>query len=108
VGLLCAFGWQIRAQYWGTLLSISIGLVLGSVAKIHRWEPENICRRFNMESHPCRKTRAPKSHADVPAPSVRASAPISQPAVVPRLSIVVLDNATRLSGMKWLWSAKRA
>src|SRR5712672_2644664 len=44
----------------GTLLSISIGLVLGSVAKNIDGNPKNICRRFNRESHPCRKTRAPE------------------------------------------------
>jgi hypothetical protein len=37
----------------GTLLSMSIGLVLGGVLKkLYRWEPENIHRRFNSESHP--------------------------------------------------------
>jgi hypothetical protein len=40
VGLLCAFGWWTLGLNIGTLLSISIGLDLGSVLKKYRWEPE--------------------------------------------------------------------
>jgi hypothetical protein len=41
VGLLCAFGWWTLGLNIGTLLSISIGLVLGSVlTKIYLREPE--------------------------------------------------------------------
>jgi len=38
VGLLCAFGWSTVGLNIGNLLSISIGSVLGSIAKKYRWE----------------------------------------------------------------------
>ena len=53
MGLLCAFGWWSLGLNIGTLLSISIGLVLGSALKnCIDGNPKNIHRRFNSESHP--------------------------------------------------------
>ncbi len=62
MGLLCAFGWWTFGLNIDTLLLISTGLVLRSVVKniCIDGNPKNICRRFNRESHPCRKTRAPE------------------------------------------------
>ena len=52
MGLLCAFGWSTLGLNIGTLLSISIGLVLRSALK--NWidgNPDNIHIRFNTEGH---------------------------------------------------------
>jgi hypothetical protein len=48
-----AFGWLTLRLNIGALLSISIGLVLGSVLKKSiDGNPKNIHKRFNRESHP--------------------------------------------------------
>ena len=48
-----AFGWWTLGLNIGTLLSISIGLDLGSVLKkCIDGNPDNIHRRFNSESRP--------------------------------------------------------
>jgi hypothetical protein len=62
VRLLCAFGWSTVGLNIGTLLSISIGLVLRSVVKniCIDGNPDNIHRRFNRESHPVGSHGLPK------------------------------------------------
>ena len=60
MGLLCAFGWQSRAQYWHSAVDL---VWLSSEKRSEKnidGNPKNIHGRFNRESHPCRKTRAPE------------------------------------------------
>jgi hypothetical protein len=60
VGLLCASAGRVGLNI-GTLLSISVGLVLGSIAKKYRWEPEKtFVDDLIGKAYPCRKTRAPE------------------------------------------------
>jgi hypothetical protein len=61
VGLLCAFGWSTVGLYIGTLLSISIGLILRSVVKkISMGTLKTSIDDLMGKPPPCREKRAPE------------------------------------------------
>ena len=69
MGLLCASAGKVGLNI-GTLLSISIGLVLGSVAKKYRWEPETSMDNLTGKAAPVERQGSPKGMVSLGMPLV--------------------------------------